>query len=104
MNRTYRYYDLIMAAFVAVLLVSNIASSAKIVDWGVSLPADRTAAGVRRRHAAVSDQLHLWRCADRGLRLRTGPAGDLGRLCLAALMGATLWLVARLPGEAAWQA
>lgn len=31
-----RFYDLVMASFVAVLLVSNVASSAKIVDWGVS--------------------------------------------------------------------
>ena len=37
-TRTYRYYDLILALFVTVLLISNIASSAKIVDWGVSLP------------------------------------------------------------------
>ena len=38
MRRTsYRYYDLIMAAFVAVLLISNIASSAKIIDWGMSV-------------------------------------------------------------------
>ncbi len=35
--RSYRHYDLVMAAFVAVLLISNIASSAKIVDWGFSL-------------------------------------------------------------------
>ena len=35
--KSYRYFDLVMAAFVAVLLVSNIASSAKIVDWGVSI-------------------------------------------------------------------
>jgi hypothetical protein len=35
--RPYRYFDFIMAAFVAVLLVSNIASSAKIIDWGVSI-------------------------------------------------------------------
>jgi len=33
----YRYYDLIMALFVTVLVVSNIASSAKIIDWGISL-------------------------------------------------------------------
>lgn len=32
-----RYFDLIMAAFVTVLVVSNIASSAKIVDWGFSI-------------------------------------------------------------------
>jgi len=36
-NRPYRYYDLIMVLFVTVLLLSNIASSAKIIDWGVSL-------------------------------------------------------------------
>jgi queuosine precursor transporter len=36
-ERRYRYFDLVMAAFVTVLIVSNIASSAKIVDWGVSL-------------------------------------------------------------------
>jgi uncharacterized integral membrane protein (TIGR00697 family) len=37
MKRTYRYLDLITALFVTVLIVSNIASSAKIVDWGISL-------------------------------------------------------------------
>lgn len=37
--RVYRYLDLVMAAFVAVLIASNIASAAKIVDWGVSLGA-----------------------------------------------------------------
>lgn len=36
-DRNYRYFDLILALFVTVLIVSNIASSAKIVDWGVSL-------------------------------------------------------------------
>ncbi len=35
--RMYRYYDLIMVIFVTVLILSNIASSAKIVDWGFSL-------------------------------------------------------------------
>ena len=35
--RPFKYFDLIMALFVTVLLVSNIASSAKIVDWGVSV-------------------------------------------------------------------
>ena len=33
----YRYFDLIMAFFVAVLITSNVASSAKIVDLGISL-------------------------------------------------------------------
>jgi uncharacterized integral membrane protein (TIGR00697 family) len=35
--KSYHYFDLIMAAFVIVLVVSNIASSAKIVDWGFSV-------------------------------------------------------------------
>lgn len=34
---SYRYFDLVMALFVTVLIVSNIASSAKIVDWGFSV-------------------------------------------------------------------
>ncbi len=36
-QHNFRYLDLVMAAFVAVLLISNIASSAKIVDLGFSL-------------------------------------------------------------------
>ena len=36
-ERRYRYFDTIMALFCVVLVVSNIASSAKIVDWGVSI-------------------------------------------------------------------
>lgn len=35
--RQFRYFDLVMALFVAILLVSNIASSAKIVDLGTAL-------------------------------------------------------------------
>lgn len=35
MNRSsYRYFDIIMAVFVTVLVLSNIASAAKIIDWG----------------------------------------------------------------------
>ena len=37
MTQRYRYYDLIMAFFVAVLITSNVASSAKIVDLGIGL-------------------------------------------------------------------
>jgi uncharacterized integral membrane protein (TIGR00697 family) len=41
--RHYRYLDLIMAVFVTVLVVSNIASSAKIVDWGFNIVGIRMA-------------------------------------------------------------
>ena len=36
-ERTYHYFDLVMVLFVTVLITSNIASSAKIVDWGFSI-------------------------------------------------------------------
>jgi uncharacterized integral membrane protein (TIGR00697 family) len=35
--KPYRYYDLIMVIFVTVLILSNFASSAKIIDWGANL-------------------------------------------------------------------
>lgn len=41
--RQYRYFDLVMVLFVTVLITSNIASSAKIVDWGGSLAGIRLA-------------------------------------------------------------
>lgn len=36
-QRPYRFLDIVMALFVTTLIVSNIASSAKIVDWGIRL-------------------------------------------------------------------
>jgi queuosine precursor transporter len=36
-NQTFKYFGLVMAFFVTVLIISNIASSAKIVDWGSSI-------------------------------------------------------------------
>lgn len=35
MDRPYKYFDIIMALFVSVLLISNIASAAKIVNLGL---------------------------------------------------------------------
>ena len=35
--KQYRFFDLIMAVFVTVLVINNIASSAKIVGWGINL-------------------------------------------------------------------
>jgi len=36
-NRSYRFFDVILGLFVAVLIISNIASSAKIIDLGFSI-------------------------------------------------------------------
>lgn len=102
MTRNYRYYDLIMATFVAVLLISNVASSAKIVDWGVSVGGLPLAFDAGTLLFPISyifgDILTEVYGYARGRRvIWTGFA-------LAALMGVTFWLVGRLPGEANWQA
>ena len=36
-DRMFRFFDWVMALFVTILIISNIASSAKIVDWGFSV-------------------------------------------------------------------
>ena len=104
MNRTYRYYDLILALFVSVLLISNIASSAKIVDWGVTLP-------VLRLPLAFDGGTLLFPISYIFGDVLTEVYGYArGRrviwvgFAMAILMAATLWLVGRLPGEANWQA
>ena len=103
MTRSYRYFDLIMAGFVMVLLTSNIASSAKIIDWGVSLPlvglplafdGGTLLFPISYIFGDVLTEVYGYA---RGRRvIWTGFA-------MAALMGLTLWLVGRMPGEATWQ-
>jgi len=101
--RTYRYFDLIMALFVTVLLTSNIASSAKIVDWGVALPliglplafdAGTLLFPISYIFGDVLTEVYGYAASRRVIW-----AG----FAMAGLMGLTLWTVARLPGEATWQ-
>jgi uncharacterized integral membrane protein (TIGR00697 family) len=101
-RRGYRYLGTITAIFVAVLLISNIASSAKIVDWGVSLFGLRLAfdAGtilfpVSYIFGDVLTEVYGYRRSRRVIW--TGFA-------LAALMAVVFWLVGQLPGDAEWQA
>ncbi len=99
--KNYRYFDLIMALFVTVLLVSNIASSAKIVDWGVSVLGLRLSFDAGTLLFPISyifgDVLTDVYGYKRSRRvIWTGFAA-------AALMSAVLWLVRHLPGEATWQ-
>ena len=104
-SRAYRFLDLVMVLFVTVLLVSNIASSAKIVDWGVSLP--RWLGGLPLAFDAgtllfpisylfgdVLTEVYGYRRSRRVIWVGFGAA---------ALMSVTLWLVGRMPGEAIWQ-
>ena len=101
MKRGYRFLDTITAIFVAVLLISNIASSAKIVDWGVSLgglplafDAGTLLFPISYIFGDVLTEVYGYRRSRKVIW--TGFA-------LSALMAATFWLIGRLPGEAEWQ-
>jgi queuosine precursor transporter len=93
-----------MALFVTVLLVSNIASSAKIIGWGISLPVVNLPLAfdggtllfpISYIFGDVLTEVYGYA---RGRRvIWTGFA-------MAALMGLTLWFVGRMPGEGAWEA
>lgn len=101
MERRYRYLDLIMAVFVTVLLVSNIASSAKIVDWGFSIFGVRMAfdAGtllfpVSYIFGDILTEVYGYKNSRRVIWA--------GFACLA-LSAAIFWMVRILPGESQWQ-
>ena len=99
--RHYRYFDLIMAVFVTVLVVSNIASSAKIVDWGFSIFGVRMAfdAGtilfpVSYIFGDILTEVYGYKNSRRVIWA--------GFACLA--LSAVIFGVIRiLPGEAQWQ-
>jgi uncharacterized integral membrane protein (TIGR00697 family) len=101
MSRSYRFYDLIMALFVTVLIVSNIASSAKIVDWGFSL------FGVRMAFDAGTILFPVSYIFGDILTEVYGYKGSrrviwTGFACLG-VSSVILWLVRIMPGEATWQ-
>jgi uncharacterized integral membrane protein (TIGR00697 family) len=99
--RQYRYFDLIMAAFVTILVVSNIASSAKIVDWGFSIFGVRMAfdAGtilfpVSYIFGDVLTEVYGYKNSRRVIWA--------GFACLA--LSAIIFAIVRvLPGEAQWE-
>lgn len=100
-NRVFRYFDWIMALFVTVLIISNIASSAKIVDWGFSISGLRFAfdAGtilfpISYIFGDVLTEVYGFKKSRRVIW--TGFA----MLALSALV---LWMVRIMPGEATWQ-
>lgn len=100
-QKSYRYFDLVVAVFVTVLITSNIASSAKIIDWGVSLFGLRLSfdAGtllfpISYIFGDVLTEVYGYQKARRVIW--TGFAA----LALSALV---FWAVRWLPGEATWQ-
>jgi uncharacterized integral membrane protein (TIGR00697 family) len=99
--KRYRYLDLITAVFVTVLVVSNIASSAKIVDWGFSIFGVRMAfdAGtllfpVSYIFGDILTEVYGYKNSRRVIWA--------GFFCLALSAG-VFALVRVLPGESQWQ-
>jgi uncharacterized integral membrane protein (TIGR00697 family) len=100
-NRIYRYFDLIMAVFVTVLIVSNVASSAKTIAWGVRLFGQNLAfdAGtllfpISYIFGDILTEVYGYRHSRRVIWT--------GFVCLA-FSASILWLVQHLPGDATWQ-
>ncbi len=90
-----------MAAFVAVLLISNVASSAKIVDWGVAIY------GLRLSFDAGTLLFPLSYIFSDVLTEVYGYGKDRKVIWIgffaALLMSACLYAIQRMPGEAMWQ-
>ena len=100
-SKSYRYFDIILGLFVAVLVISNIASSAKIVDWGFSILGIRMAfdAGtilfpVSYIFGDILTEVYGYKRSRRVIW--TG----FFALALAAFV---FWIVGLLPGESTWQ-
>ena len=99
--RQYRLFDLIMAVFVTVLVVSNIASSAKIVDWGFSLfgvpmafDAGTILFPISYIFGDILTEVYGYKQSRRVIWA--------GFACLA-LSAFIFWIVRIMPGEATWQ-
>jgi uncharacterized integral membrane protein (TIGR00697 family) len=100
-KRAYKYFDRIMAFFVMVLVVSNIASSAKIIDLGFSVlniplafDAGTLLFPVSYIFGDILTEVYGYKRSRRVIW--TGFAA----LAFSALI---FWIVQRLPGEATWQ-
>lgn len=99
-GRAYKYLDLVMAFFVTVLIVSNIASSAKIVDWGFSIFSVRLAFDAGTILFPVSYIFGDVLTEVYGFK-RSRRVIWVGFACLV-LTAFVLWLVRIMPGEATW--
>jgi queuosine precursor transporter len=94
--RQYRYLDIIMALFVAVLLISNIASSARFVNLGsplLTFDGGTLLFPLSYIFGDVLTEVYGYRRSRRVIWT--------GFFC-TALLSVTLWVVGRLPAEAEW--
>lgn len=100
--RQYRYLDLVTALFVTVLIISNVASSAKIIDWGATLfnmplafDAGTILFPLSYIFGDILTEVYGYRRSRRVIWT--------GFLCLG-LTSLAFWTVKILPGEEAWMA
>jgi uncharacterized integral membrane protein (TIGR00697 family) len=101
MIRQYRYYDAITALFVTTLLLSNLLSSAKIVDMGINLAglplvfdAGTLIFPISYIFGDILTEVYGYGRSRRVIWFGFGAT---------ALMGFFVWLAGILPGEAEWQ-
>lgn len=99
-TRPYRYYDLIMALFVTVLLISNLLSSAKIIDLKTSLgpialafDAGTLVFPISYIFGDVLTEVYGYRRSRRVIWAGFGAN---------ALLAFLVWLAGVLPGEGEW--
>ena len=97
----FKYLDLVTVAFTVILILSNFASSAKIIDWGISIgriPLAFDAGTVFFPFAYIFGDL-LTEVYGYSRARRVIWIG-FGALIFTFLM---FWLIRVLPGEALWQ-
>lgn len=100
-RKAYQYYDLVMALFVTVLLLSNLLSSAKIIDMGAALgpiafifDAGTLVFPISYIFGDVLTEVYGYKRSRRVIWTGFGAT---------VLMGFFVWLTAILPGESEWQ-
>jgi queuosine precursor transporter len=99
-GRPLRYLDFITALFVTVLVVSNVASSAKIVDWGFSIAGVRMAFDAGTLLFPVSYIFGDILTEVYGYK-RSRRVIWMGFICLG-LSAIVFAIIRALPGEATW--
>lgn len=92
--KAYKYYDLILGVFVALLLISNVSSSAKIVDWGLVFDAGTLIFPLSYIFGDVLTEVYGYARARRVIWVGFGAA---------ALMSIYLFVIQQMPGEEMWQ-
>ncbi len=100
-TKNYRYFEIIMGFFIAVLIVSNVASSAKIIDLGFSIfklpmafDAGTLLFPISYVFGDILTEVYGYKRSRRVIWM------GFATLALASLV---FWVISILPGEVTWQ-